>query len=373
MDKACLVCNEVTNEIHYGISLCNKDKVFFRRSIASEAVYRCSFSVRCLLSQRVKCKKCRLERCLQFINPKDVQMNKTKYEDIKKTNALAIMNNTIRREHDNYKHIFCNLEYLNIKFTEYRKNAFKSPSFYNMAIDEMFLKPSEIGTFEQDSISQCKYVNVDVKDRYFRFQAVDSCLLVLEYAKTWPFFTSLSLNDQKIVIRHSCANIAMLDNSYFSFVNLHDNIILPDGHAPLTIYKPPRPIDIIISTQLIDVIRRIKPTWEEYSILKLLLLCNGNFEISSEGLKVLEKLKVLFSNALLHFNQIRLGTHFGAVRQTELLSVFGATLNSGDVCKKYFLLESIMLKKNGKIMLPLLKLGMDLPDNQTDLNYKHIY
>ena len=66
--QTCLVCDDIATGRHYGVISCEGCKGFFKRSIRKNIQYTCREGGDCPIdrSQRNRCRRCRLNKCLKM-------------------------------------------------------------------------------------------------------------------------------------------------------------------------------------------------------------------------------------------------------------------------------------------------------------------
>ncbi|CAB4036151.1 orphan steroid hormone receptor 2-like, partial [Paramuricea clavata] len=66
--QTCLVCDDIATGRHYGVISCEGCKGFFKRSIRKSMRYTCRDGGDCPIdrSQRNRCRRCRLNKCLKM-------------------------------------------------------------------------------------------------------------------------------------------------------------------------------------------------------------------------------------------------------------------------------------------------------------------
>lgn len=64
----CLVCGDVANGLHYGISSCEACKAFFKRSVQGNIQYTCHMMNNCSITTRRRkaCQACRYQKCIRM-------------------------------------------------------------------------------------------------------------------------------------------------------------------------------------------------------------------------------------------------------------------------------------------------------------------
>ncbi|XP_028402025.1 nuclear receptor subfamily 2 group C member 1-A-like isoform X2 [Dendronephthya gigantea] len=76
--QSCLVCDDIATGRHYGVITCEGCKGFFKRSIRKNMRYTCQDRGDCPIdrSQRNRCRRCRLNKCLKMGMKKSVQVER---------------------------------------------------------------------------------------------------------------------------------------------------------------------------------------------------------------------------------------------------------------------------------------------------------
>uniref|UniRef100_A0AC35TGG9 NR LBD domain-containing protein n=1 Tax=Rhabditophanes sp. KR3021 TaxID=114890 RepID=A0AC35TGG9_9BILA len=196
---------------------------------------------------------------------------------------------------------------------------------------------------------------------------LDSILINLDYIKTFPFYSTLLLDDQKEILRFTGASLSIADNSYYSYVNGYSTITCPDGFQPIRMRHPEQPtkMDIIVSTNLVEMFQRLKPSPEEYCLLKILIFLNLNeSKLSPETVLIINCERQKYSSTLLSYLQLQKGPTSGAVRFTEILNAVGTIFQYGDKLKDFQRIELIAARHRAEpakcTPLPMLKYVMDL-------------
>ena len=66
--QTCLVCDDMATGKHYGVISCEGCKGFFKRSVRKNMRYTCRDGGDCPIdrSQRNRCRRCRLNKCLKM-------------------------------------------------------------------------------------------------------------------------------------------------------------------------------------------------------------------------------------------------------------------------------------------------------------------
>ncbi|KAK0405823.1 hypothetical protein QR680_018217 [Steinernema hermaphroditum] len=77
--STCLVCNDISDGLHFGIHACRACAAFFRRSTVTNRKYVCRFNNQCDIGKDVRCmcRACRMQKCIdRGMNPKNVQRHR---------------------------------------------------------------------------------------------------------------------------------------------------------------------------------------------------------------------------------------------------------------------------------------------------------
>nr|CAD2182454.1 unnamed protein product [Meloidogyne enterolobii] len=82
----CAVCEKNAFFYHYDVPSCNGCKHFFRRSIIENKIYSCLENSNCLVENGIKCRACRLSKCL------NAGMNKLLVQQLALKNKLNKQN-----------------------------------------------------------------------------------------------------------------------------------------------------------------------------------------------------------------------------------------------------------------------------------------
>ena len=187
-------------------------------------------------------------------------------------------------------------------------------------------------------------------------------ILCLEVAKIIPIYERLIPSDKEAVIKNSLLTAATFTQSYYSNLVHSDTIVAPDGFRPIVYAGSGRtPLHEDVFCRVIEPLKRINLTSEEYVLLKAIMLCNpAAKDLSHKGRKILEKESNRYGQLLLKHMQENLGPGPGAVKYSNMMQIFEAmsyfaqksrelciwiTIYCGDVCnlsKKFKIVNEII-------------------------------
>ena len=122
---------------------------------------------------------------------------------------------------------------------------------------------------------------------------------------------------------------------------------MPDGHMPIKIpNQDPTNLHYEIFCRVLEPIKRMNLTQEEYVLLKTVMLCNPAVKgLSDKGRKLLEKEFERYSKILLHHMQEKLGMAPGAVRYSQIMQVFEAMAHFAQKHREFHVWIQIRLGK----------------------------
>jgi len=145
-------------------------------------------------------------------------------------------------------------------------------------------------------------------------------------SKAIPVFEILQFSDKEAAIRHALLISTVFTQAYYSIVKHSDALVMPDGHMPIRLpHKHATNLHYEVFCRVIEPIKRVNITQEEYVLLKTIMLCNPVAKgLSEKGRKLLEKEFDRYSKVLLRHMQERLGMAPGAVRYGQIMQVFEA-------------------------------------------------
>ncbi|CAI5451323.1 unnamed protein product [Caenorhabditis angaria] len=304
--EKCSVCDKKSTGIHYGVQSCDACKSFYLRSMRSNRKYsKCPFDQNCYFAvvSHYKCRECRLKKCIQ-LGMQIKNQSVTEFGIWKKLEIPFTKLHTLIR---NLAHI--DSEVAKLRISTYNpiiypklENAVGASSILNMASQLPPMSGKEWGVFD--------------------------ILMVIEYAKTFPFFDKLSIQDKCALIKGTHFMITSLTSAFESYLNKKDVLQAPDGliyDDKITMWDvevmfgakiPKNMMCIPINFWTIQYFVQHKPTHEEYLLMKAIAFCNPVNELSNFGKKLIQKERKKFGEAL---SEYCLKSKNGASRYVTLL------------------------------------------------------
>uniref|UniRef100_A0A914DZP5 Nuclear receptor n=1 Tax=Acrobeloides nanus TaxID=290746 RepID=A0A914DZP5_9BILA len=427
----CLVCGVYTNNYHYDVSSCNGCKTFFRRCVVLSKFYECKRSRQCDIRHNIEgnpCKGCRLGKCIAIgMNPTAIQFPKhidvdivlQKFEDFRRTILPHYLSITakVNSPQENLVKEMNELVYIEVKLRRLRESTY-NPDYYlngsirdilsqssiEIAKAENYEKPKEWPLSNDEITAKIvekiklmiitgKGCNRDKKnpERKRFWQIIDN-ILVIDAAKTLPFFHMLDISDQTILLKHiSLVNTTLMEG-FYSFKNKYDTIVWPDGTTPFKFQQIKKEIfehklqndenknvyynDNIIehnvtsnenieksnileimarkqpsiyfdslqefNYRVLDPFRRVNITEKEYVLLKTLIYCyNAIPELSQYAREILQREANKYSQLLLRYLQLEYGEFQGASKYAELISLISVFFNMAERHRQMYLLNKI--------------------------------
>ncbi|CAI2357291.1 unnamed protein product [Caenorhabditis sp. 36 PRJEB53466] len=300
-DSPCAICGSQATGYHYNVASCNGCKTFFRRCVLSKSSFRCIRSdSNCLTSMRqntegarIKCRSCRLDRCLQQGMRKEavtsgylptdaktatdaylaaISQPSTSSAIPKVTETAACLRQTLRLIN---KFRRCNVRLedidLNIKTLLCKDSFLENVSNYE--------EIREISHFRRDLP---EWLTVDL-------------VCAIEFAKRLPDLEKFSDCDKEELIRSSCFTLAIAIEAIESYFEKHTQVIFPDGtdviRSMINAGTMPDPHYTQMFINILNPLHREQFTIDELVLtLQLLFFTIGFTEtLSPEGRVQLEK------------------------------------------------------------------------------------
>uniref|UniRef100_A0A7E4W8Q8 NR LBD domain-containing protein n=1 Tax=Panagrellus redivivus TaxID=6233 RepID=A0A7E4W8Q8_PANRE len=172
----------------------------------------------------------------------------------------------------------------------------------------------------------------------------------------------LFLEMKEAYLRNAALTIALLTQCYYSHEKHSDTVIYPDGFVPLWLSTTSEltNIETEIFVRIVQPVRRINITKEEYALLKAIIFCNpavNNF--SEAGRRLLEQESRRYSRSLLRYVQSVHGAARGASRFAQIIAIMEAMIHFGQRNREFHVMLELNLNEwktlhNVKHQLPLL-------------------
>ncbi|CAI5451326.1 unnamed protein product [Caenorhabditis angaria] len=344
----CSVCSEDSFGKHYGINTCMGCKSFFIRSTKRTVTYsKCPFNQNCYSTvvSHYKCRECRFKKCLEVgMNMENKQI--TGWEIWKELESPHTQINSLLRI----------LSHVDLKIEKLRASTFNpiiypglqemisdsSKSYLGKTFEPMPGWPlTKSKTVEMNKKLNERRVDIEVRKEFQVEQSefIDSkefnvkewiifdSLMVIEYAKTFPFFYKLLERDKCVLIRETHYMISLITSNFQSYLNKKDALQTPDGFfydgnlttgqvarfslGPVMAYvlttkanmRPTKTdLEMVMAADLPDDIplatlgfltmepySRNKFTKEEYLMMKAFTFCNPVDNLSPFGKQIVQK------------------------------------------------------------------------------------
>ncbi|KAH7717875.1 Protein NHR-36 [Aphelenchoides avenae] len=173
-------------------------------------------------------------------------------------------------------------------------------------------------------------------------------ILSIEVAKTMPVFQKLDEADQRALLRHVALVNATITEAFYTLEHHADTITVPNGLQPMAMRQrrrwstldvsPVQPLEYDVFCRVLDPLKRIGLTTEEYVLLKALIYCLGVTCLSSNARTTQRRASQKYSKILLRRMQSNLGEAAGAKKYAEALSLVDAFLHFTQKIRQFYLL-----------------------------------
>ncbi|GMS94887.1 hypothetical protein PENTCL1PPCAC_17062, partial [Pristionchus entomophagus] len=135
----------------------------------------------------------------------------------------------------------------------------------------------------------------------------------MAWISSFDFFKFLDRTDQIVIVKTVTLQLMILTNSFFSYCNNSSTCIFPDGSY------------FVWLDTMFDVIRNcneIHLDRGEYALLKILLLCNPNWDkLSRSAFQLLSSTQQNYTNLLMDYCMRNHGASEGPARMATLLQL----------------------------------------------------
>ncbi|GMT15574.1 hypothetical protein PFISCL1PPCAC_6871, partial [Pristionchus fissidentatus] len=352
-DSECSVCGKPATGTHYLSVSCNGCRSFFRRSIALEKRYDCKRAgfgkKECFLRHR--CKQCRMALCLESgMNPEGVQtegtMEDRPNDDYELPDDLHEMT-PLGRHHpkpieqtlDRFMQDLLMIESAHDRLRISKYTPMMNPE---LVMEELAYGPSKLGIdfgpmratpyppvsvylFPLEIAIKKRVVsdfsNFDYSSRkLWTFQDV---VYSIEFIKALPFFHLLDYSSKRVLIASAlaCSN---LTSAFYSYCHHSDRTCYPDGgtmswSAEIHAQSPD---STRFHTKTIAAMREVQLDTREYTLLKVMLICNPLLNgLTPNEVTLLQQEKERSAKTLLSYVLSRRGVTKGPEIYAQLLSV----------------------------------------------------
>ncbi|KAF8374257.1 hypothetical protein PRIPAC_80686 [Pristionchus pacificus] len=350
LDSNCTVCDKPATGTHYSAVSCNGCRSFFRRSIALGKLYNCkrtgSNQLECFLRHR--CKHCRLVLCRSAgmnsdaVQKEDEMNAEYDYDcDLPDVQEVALIRQPPQLEL-RLEGMMKNMLAIEDAHERLRISAYCPRLVEGLTVDDVTAGPSKLGMnfgpmrsqpFELESIRLVppefmikNPVVIDFSDfdystrKLWVFQ--DICY-AMEYIKALSIFHLLDDCSKRVLLASAmaCTNLTA---AYFSYTQHADRTVYPDG-GTMTWSKQVQdlsPETCRQHTAIIAAIKDAKLDKREYTLLKVILVCNPLLEgMSPHDVTLLQHEKERCTKTLLSYVLARRGVKEGPSAFAKILSI----------------------------------------------------
>ncbi|CAL2050342.1 unnamed protein product [Caenorhabditis brenneri] len=231
-DLPCAICLYPATGYHYNVASCNGCKTFFRRCVLSGSSFRCIRSdanclsnMRLVPGARIKCRSCRLDRCLSQGMRKEAVTSGLLSTEAKNHAAdaylAAISEPSTSNAIPKVNHTASILRQAFRLITKFRKCDIRlenvKPRVQTLLRGDSFLDKlsnyQEIASFKRDLP---EWLTMDL-------------LCSIEFVKRFPDLTKFSDSDKEELVRNSCFTIAIAIQAIESYFEKQVTVVMPDG------------------------------------------------------------------------------------------------------------------------------------------------
>uniref|UniRef100_A0A914V1U1 Uncharacterized protein n=1 Tax=Plectus sambesii TaxID=2011161 RepID=A0A914V1U1_9BILA len=308
--RLCSVCNDIATGMHYGAYTCNGCTIFFRRTVHKNPQFHCSQGGVCVVnySKRCVCRACRYEKCLMMgMDPKSVYYKKGKSAG--STSALSERGSTSKilpsPDSSNISEINKLLSLEN-RLRQLRQcNLPIRWSLVDLLTHFSLMNSPEI------ELSRCVelYNPLGLKESLGRstIWVRKDCVLFTEYAKCFPVFSQLSLDDKVHIIQNGTLTQQTLTQAHHTrYFGSHVSFHHEDG-TDKTRELDASEMTLIIAkiiNLLVLPMRELRIDTTEVALLRVLLFLNPEQDyISPEAREALEEERRKYFSHLLEYVQ----------------------------------------------------------------------
>ncbi|KAL3071533.1 hypothetical protein niasHT_031897 [Heterodera trifolii] len=398
----CAVCSRPSKYFFYGVKCCESCKHFFRRSISLKKEYKCKNGRQCELEKdSASCKRCRLNKCLSVgmnslrvsikskrVSGQAAPTNSSNLEEVgTDLSAITTFNNAPPKwavpnsplVQQNFAG-FILMKYLlevERKVRRIRDSQTHVPSFFFDQCDSfeaifrrkpnLIERANEFSPKLPNPLDPAKFAEiVRQKGAFFVLPghlALD-LLFVFEIARTFTFFERLDISDKIALCSDIASPLLMLSNGFYSAQQNSDIFSVPNGWAPITLFKNAYYKDDPIVAKMSDKVLckasvpfiRLKLNTEEFVLLRAIIFAHMvSPGLSDQAQKLLLSEAEKYSSLLMSILQINYGAAAGALRYVELMGLINFAFISGTKHRHFLTYISNVLDPNfDRVMPPVL-------------------
>ncbi|XP_068135320.1 mineralocorticoid receptor isoform X2 [Hyperolius riggenbachi] len=286
--KVCLVCGDEASGCHYGVVTCGSCKVFFKRAVEGQHSYLCAGRNDCIIDKirRKNCPACRLQKCLQAgMNlgaRKSKKLGKLKgVHEEHQPPSLQQPPPQSPKEEPTFTPIS--------KDTSVSTNATIVP-IISAVSPGLTLSAAVILENIEPEVVYAGYDSNQPNTAEYLLSSLNrlagkQMIQVVKWAKVIPGFRNLALEDQITLIQYSWMCLSSFALSWRSYKHTNSQYLY---FAPDLVFNEERMrqsamYELCQSMQQISFeFNRLQITFEEYTIMKVLLLLST---VPKDGLK----------------------------------------------------------------------------------------
>ncbi|KAM4809009.1 mineralocorticoid receptor isoform 2-T2 [Rhinophrynus dorsalis] len=286
--KVCLVCGDEASGCHYGVVTCGSCKVFFKRAVEGQHSYLCAGRNDCIIDKirRKNCPACRLQKCLQA----GMNLGARKSKKLGKLKG-------VHEEHQQPP------QHQQVPPQSPKEESFPSSLKETSASANTTIVPVISAVSPAISLSAGVILeNIEPEIVYAGYDnsqpdttenllsslnrlAGKQMIQVVKWAKVIPGFRNLPLEDQITLIQYSWMCLSSFALSWRSYKHTNSQFLY---FAPDLVFNEDRMrqsamFELCQGMQQVSVeFKRLQLTFEEYTVMKVLLLLST---VPKDGLK----------------------------------------------------------------------------------------
>ncbi|KAM3937860.1 mineralocorticoid receptor isoform 2-T2 [Leptodactylus fuscus] len=287
--KVCLVCGDEASGCHYGVVTCGSCKVFFKRAVEGQHSYLCAGRNDCIIDKirRKNCPACRLQKCLQAGMNLGARKSKKlgKLKGVHEEHQQPPPHQQPTPQSPKEEPTFTSTS----KETSVSTNTTIVP-IISAVSPGLSLSATVILENIEPDIVYAGYDSAQPDTAEHLLSSLNrlagkQMIQVVKWAKVIPGFRNLPLEDQITLIQYSWMCLSSFALSWRSYKHANSQYLY---FAPDLIFNEERMrqsamYELCQSMQQISLeFNRLQLTFEEYTIMKVLLLLST---VPKDGLK----------------------------------------------------------------------------------------